>query len=110
MCVPTSSRVSRSTDEQIGVETTQCLCQAVANLLQPAGQARIIEHEPGVIFNDSQALAGTVGRGVQNPADIHRSGRVEQVERGDFFERSGGADRADNCSQRWLRNPSSSSP
>ena len=82
-------RVTRA-DEQIGVKTTQGLGQAVANLLQPAGQARIIEHEPGVIFDDSQALAGTVGRGVENPADIHRPGRVVQVERGDFFERGQG--------------------
>ena len=78
-------------DEQIGVKTAQGLGQAVANLLQPAGQARIIEHEPGVILDDSQPLTGTVGRGVENPADIHRSGRVVQVERGDFFERRHGS-------------------
>src|SRR5271157_4160109 len=46
------ARVARA-DEQFGVKTAQSLGQAVANLLQPAGQAWIIEHEPGVILDVS---------------------------------------------------------
>ena len=76
MCVPTSSRVSREAISRSGSNPEARLGQAVADLLQPAGQPRVVEHEPDVVFDDPQALARPVGRGVEDPAQVDRSRRV----------------------------------
>ena len=66
MWVPTSPRVSREPIKQLGVEPAERLGQAVPDFLEPAGQAGVVEHEPDVVLDDPQALAGAVGRGVED--------------------------------------------
>ena len=72
MWVPTSPRVSREPIRRLGVEPAEGLGQAVADLLEPAGQAGVVEGEPGVVLDDPEPLAGAVGRGVEDPAEVDR--------------------------------------
>ena len=83
MCVPTSSRGLAGVDQQAGVEPALGLGQAVADLLEPPGQAGVVEGEPDVVLDDPQALAGAVGRGVEDPGQVDAAAGLGQVQRGD---------------------------
>ena len=91
MWVPTSPRVSRDADQQLGVEPADGLGQAVADLLEPAGQARVVEREPDVVLDDAQPLAGAVGRGVEDAAEVDPLARLGQLQRRDLARPAGSA-------------------
>ena len=83
MWVPTSPRVSREPMRRSGSRPRSGLGQPVADLLEPAGQAGVVEDEPDVILDDPQPLAGPVGRGVEDAAELDGLAGVGQFERGD---------------------------
>ena len=112
MCVPTSSRVSREPISRSGSNPLQGLGQAVADLLEAAGQAGIVEDEPDVVLDDPQALAGAVGRGVEDPAEVHAPapGRTRSSGRDLLGQRDRRRRATAMPSARWSRSRSRSSP
>ena len=83
MCVPTSSTRLAGIDQQAGVEPALGLGEPVAHLLEPPGQAGIVEGEPDVILDDPEPLAGAIGRGIEDPRQVHAPPGLDQVQRGD---------------------------
>ena len=83
MCVPTSSRVSRESISRQESRPALGLGQPVAHLLEPPGQAGIVEGEADVILDDPQSLARAIGRGVEDPRQVHAPAGLGQVQRGD---------------------------
>ncbi len=80
MCVPTSSRVSRVPEQQLGPEAADGLAQAVPDLLEAAGQPRVVEREADVVLDDPQPLGGAVGRGVEDAAEVDPLARLGQLQ------------------------------
>ena len=91
MCVPTSSRGLAGIDQQAGVEPALGLGEPVAHLLEPPGQAGIVEGEPDVILDDAQSLARAIGRGIEDPRQVDAPAGLDQVQRGDVRRPSGSA-------------------
>ena len=83
MWVPTSPRVSRAARSISEVEPPDGLGQPMADLLDPAGQHRVVEGEPDVVLDHPEPLAGPVGRGVEDPGEVDRLARLDQLERRD---------------------------
>ena len=81
MCVPTSSRVSRAVDQEARVETAFGLGQPVADLLEAAGQARIVEGESDVILDHAESLPRPIGGGIEDPRQVGAAAGLGQVQR-----------------------------
>ena len=84
MCVPTSSFGLAGVDQQAGVEPALRLGQAVADLLETPGQPGVVEGEADVILDDPEPLARPVGRGIEDPGEVHAAPGLGQVQGGDL--------------------------
>ncbi len=70
--------------EHPGVEAAEGLGQSVADLLEPSGQAGVVEDEPDVVLDDPEPFAGAAGGGIQDAPDLDRLTGVGQLKRRDL--------------------------
>ena len=87
MCVPTSSRVSRGTDQKVGIQPALGLRQPVSNLLESLGESGIIEDEADIILRDSQPFPGSIDRGVEDAPEVDPASGLAQIQRWDSLRR-----------------------